>query len=132
MASKVTYVWKGEEFKTAQRQAASRFVFRAAHMHRNECIRLIQQGTKSGRVYGKHQASAPGEPPATDLGRLVQAIHVKHGSGSLTALVVAGTAYAKLLEFGTSRMAPRPFMRPAAKNVRDDITALAIKPHRGT
>jgi HK97 gp10 family phage protein len=102
-------------------QAAARCVFRTAHRIRTEAIKLILEGSKSGHVYKRrsvtHKASAPGEAPASDLGRLVQSIRVDHTPNSLTARVVAGTKYAKLLELGTQSMRPRPFMAPAVRNV---------------
>ncbi len=45
--------------------------------------RTILRGSRSGRVYKKpkstrtHQASAPGEPPKTDSGRLVSSISIE-------------------------------------------------------
>lgn len=74
----------------------------------------------TGRRYKRgniiHQASAPGQGPAVDIGRLRQ---------SITALKVedghwrVGTnvEYAPYLEFGTRKMAARPFMRPAVRKV---------------
>jgi HK97 gp10 family phage protein len=102
-------------------QAAARTVLKTAMRIRNEAIRLILEGTKSGHTYKRHgvthKASAPGEAPASDLGRLVQSIRVDHAPNSLVARVVAGTNYAKLLELGTQTMRARPFMAPAARNV---------------
>lgn len=75
-------------------------------------------GPKSGRIYkvsrtGKlHQASAPGEAPAIDTGNLVNSI--KHErAGEEGARTYTHTEYAAHLEFGTAKMAPRPFMTPA-------------------
>lgn len=62
-----------------------------------------------------HQASAPGQPPATDTGRLLNSIyHVIEGVGSdLVAKIGSTVDYAEYLELGTRHMAPRPFERPA-------------------
>ena len=85
-----------------------------------------------------HRASAPGSPPAVDTGRLRASISTNwSGSGINRGVVgkeaqledgignpgtsptefrvVVGTnvEYAPFLEFGTKRMAARPFMRPA-------------------
>jgi phage gpG-like protein len=75
-------------------------------------IRLSFAEPKSGREYGKHQASAPGEPPAIDLGYLTNSIQVAM-EGS-TAYIYTNAKYAPPLEFGSRRMAARPFMLPAA------------------
>lgn len=94
---------------------------------------LSQHGT--GRIYKKtkpnriHQASAPGEPPATDLGHLRAALG--HTVGQDTDGLYADIGYgvdetavaenddtsiaavAEYLEIGTHDIAPRPFLRPA-------------------
>ncbi len=70
---------------------------------------------KSGRLYGSHQASAPGEMPAVDLSNLVGSIAVDAEPGRLWAEVSAGTEYAAHLEYGTVQMAARPFMVPATE-----------------
>lgn len=74
---------------------------------------------KTGRSYkrGKktHQASAPGEAPATDTGALVN-------SGTTRRVFlghyqcVFSTAYAQALEYGTPRIEPRPYLRPALQH----------------
>lgn len=79
-------------------------------------------GGRSGRWYGNHRASAPGEPPAIDQGLLANTIGVSSVPGvdnDLAAMVVANADYAPHLEFGTSRMAPRPFFRPAFERARE-------------
>jgi HK97 gp10 family phage protein len=81
----------------------------------------VLAGGKSGRLYRRrsivHRASAPGEAPASDTGRLVNAIHVELESG-LSAIMRVATKYAELLEFGTSKMAARPAALPAAEKNR--------------
>lgn len=74
---------------------------------------LILSGPKTGKVYGSHRASAPGEPPASDTGRLVSSIRWEFTGSRLAIRVIAGTEYAAYLEFGTSIMASRPFLRRA-------------------
>lgn len=127
----VTSTWRGPEVSAAMRRNGSALVFRAAHLHRNEAIEMILQGQKSGRVYRRkgivHRASAPGQPPATDLGRLIQSIAVKHEANSLTAFVIVGSRYGRMLEMGTRRMRARPFMLPSARNVRPAIDGMAAR-----
>jgi hypothetical protein len=85
--------------------------------------RHAMMGPKHGKVYQKpgrvHQASAPGEAPAIDLGNLINSLNVEIVS-DLTARVTVGAEYGSPLEFGTvdGRVAPRPFLRPAAAQVR--------------
>lgn len=75
------------------------------------------EGIKSGIAYGTHIASAPGEAPAIDTGLLRASIQAKRITYAQTWVVNAGTDYAEGLEFGTPRIAPRPFMLPAAEKV---------------
>lgn len=81
-------------------------------------------GPGSGRVYYRgegivHQASAPGEPPATDTGRLRASVH--HVLEGVAAQVIADTEYAAALEFGTDKIEPRPYMKPALEEHKDDF-----------
>jgi HK97 gp10 family phage protein len=80
----------------------------------------IQQGTKTGREYQRgtitHRASAPGEAPASDTGRLVNSFYVQQEKDGKQVRIAAGRGvvdYALMLEKGTRDMAARPFMRPA-------------------
>jgi HK97 gp10 family phage protein len=71
---------------------------------------------RRGRKY--HIASAPGRPPAVDTGRLRASItHEVHKEGDqIVGLVGTNVEYAPHLEFGTNKMAARPFLRPALFN----------------
>ena len=85
--------------------------------------KLIQRKHATGKWYPRHQvddvwyaahrASAPGEPPATDTGRLAASIHHEVDKVLLEAVVVTDVEYAPTLEFGTMGMAKRPFFLPA-------------------
>lgn len=113
------------------KQAAMRAVVRGTESIRNEAISLVQNPPKTGRVYQRrgveHQASAPGEAPASDTGRLVNSITTSYDTQNLVGTVNAGTKYAAYLEYGTAKMEPRPFMRPAVANkqqgIQEDIAA---------
>lgn len=94
---------------------------------RNECVKSIQGGSRTGKVYVKrgvqHQASAPGEAPKTDTGRLVSSLGFRM-TGKLTALAGSDgivAEYAKSLEFGTRNMAARPFLVPAVEKLRSKM-----------
>lgn len=97
---------------------------------RGDVVKSIQQGPASGRVYKKynprrtHQASAPGQPPMSDTGRLANSITFDK-LGDLTATVGSNLVYAPWLEYGTAKMnfaggvgGPRPFFRPAVERIR--------------
>lgn len=102
---------------------------------------------KSGQMYRRgerwHQASAPGEAPAIDMGALAGSIQQRlddGGDAGATGLVYTNMESAPYLEYGTGStgaawplperpaevdyttsvvgMAPRPFMTPAAERAR--------------
>lgn len=84
-------------------------------------LKILMTGAKHGRIYRKkggriHQASAPGEPPAVDTGHLIGSIQTVIKS-PIEAEIIIPAEYAQALEFGTSRMAARPFVRPAIAGV---------------
>lgn len=91
----------------------------AAELHQ-VVVNNVQRNSGSGRRYKRgqrtHVASAPGEYPNTDTGALVNSMRFER-RGDLHWVWLAGIFYAKLLEFGTSRMAARPFARPSWKKV---------------
>lgn len=70
--------------------------------------------SKTGRMYGSHQASAPGEMPAIATGNLAAIKTEKIEQGHWATYTEA--EYAAHLEFGTSQMLPRPFFVPAAED----------------
>lgn len=69
-----------------------------------------------------HRASADGDPPASDTGRLEGSIFFDK-EGPLTATVGSHLAYAVHLEYGTIKMAARPFFRPAVERIRGKFEA---------
>lgn len=90
-----------------------------------ESQRLIQRGARTGVVVqrgGKpHQRSAPGEPPKTDTGRLVASIFAEIDGDGLGAEVGSGIRYASMLEFGTQKMAARPWLFPTFERLKPKI-----------
>ena len=105
-------------------------LYAGAQMVRTAAIKSLDDGDKSGRIYKRrsivHQASAPGEAPSTDTGRLKNSITAYNNPGDKEAFTVAGRGlanYAPLLEFGTDggQMLPRPFMFPALESCRQAI-----------
>jgi phage gpG-like protein len=79
-------------------------------------IKNEMRQAKSGRSYlrggRRHVASAPGEAPAVDYGRLINSVQTTQ-VGSLTSEINTNVEYAASLEFGTRKIAPRPAWRPA-------------------
>jgi HK97 gp10 family phage protein len=81
----------------------------------------------AGAVSGKfHVPSKPGEPPNNDTG--VLAGNIETNKIRLLQVEVSSNApYSKDLEFGTSRIAARPFMAPAANAKRPAVKKLVDK-----
>jgi HK97 gp10 family phage protein len=99
----------------------------------------VQRGKRSGRIYIRnygrkftgewflrrkgivHQASAPGEPPKSDTGYLASHITTVLDMDGLGANVESQAEYSKHLEFGTSKMAARPFLFPSFERLKPKI-----------
>lgn len=84
----------------------------------NDVKKAIQGPPKTGRKYQRgtvvHQASAPGQAPATDTGFLVSSIY-NEDRGYLSKAIGSRLPYAFYLEFGTRKIAPRPSWVPAVE-----------------
>jgi HK97 gp10 family phage protein len=78
----------------------------------------ITEGAVSGK---NHVPSRPGEPPNEDTGHLRTNIDVTQ-TGPLRVEVASNAKYSAALEYGTSKMAARPFMNPAARAKRKEVT----------
>lgn len=84
---------------------------------------------KSGRLYGAHRASAPGEAPGIMMAFLrkgirhaIQQIDKMRWSVQVGVTEESGRAeISKFVEFGTSRMQPRPMWRPALAIMRERL-----------
>jgi hypothetical protein len=100
-------------------ELAGAVIHEAADAVRAEAFRSISAGSVSG---AGHVPSKPGEPPNRDEGTLQAGLKVKR-TGLLSAEVRAEAPHSKPLEFSTSKMAARPFLRPA----RDKEAAGAIE-----
>lgn len=100
--------------------AAGRVVAAGAEMIRAEAHRSISAGSVSGKG---HVPSAPGEPPNRDTG-VLQAHIVTTRPDALTAAVESRATYAAALEFGTSKMAARPYVRPARDKMAPRVQRL--------
>lgn len=80
-----------------------------------------QLSITAGAVSGKHHvASSPGEPPNNDTGELAGKIiggRAHDVPGGIGVRVTSNAPHAVHVEYGTSKMAARPYMRPAADKV---------------
>ena len=81
--------------------------------------------TRTGR------ASAPGDPPADDLGQLARDVTLMIDADGYGATVESRAAHSRFLEFGTAEMAARPFMFPAFERHRARIVKRIAAALRG-
>jgi HK97 gp10 family phage protein len=95
-------------------RAINAALFEAADEVRAEAQRSITAGSVSGK---NHVASKPGEPPHNDTSVLRNNIETSQPR-PFVARVSSEAPYAADLEFGTSKMAERPYMRPARDKVK--------------
>lgn len=84
-----------------------------------EAERSITEGSISGKG---HIPSLPGQPPNRDTGELDRNIETTIQSQSPPTIHVTSNApHSADLEYGTSKMAERPFMRPATEKNRKKV-----------
>lgn len=98
-------------------QKANAFLRGVAQEITND-VKLSMGTSPPGRSYSRgsrsHTASRPGYPPTPDTGALRASIRWEQ-QGQLVMHIMDGVEYGIHLEFGTSRLAARPFMRPAVE-----------------
>jgi HK97 gp10 family phage protein len=103
---------------------AVREVGKALFVAADEIKVYAQHSITDGSISGKaHIPSDPGEPPNADTHRLDTQIESQLVE-PLKAIVASNDPKSKFLEFGTSIMAARPFMTPAAEAKRQRATEL--------
>jgi len=119
--------WNDAAVIARVRQGALTGLGRAILLVDEEAIRLILQTSKTGKIYRRrgveHQASAPGEAPASDTGALVRGRTTEVDPSRMAARLSFRTKHALFMEVGTRNIAPRPFARPALMNKREQVQA---------
>lgn len=115
-----------ENFRGKGARATNLATRELAEMIHEIVVESIRGGTKSGRIYKRynpariHQASAPGQAPADDLGNLAASytiLYQKVNQYVFSATVGSTAIYSARLEFGDARILPRPHLEPAVNEV---------------
>lgn len=124
-----------EAIKTETLAAVKQAVLAGALMVESEAKTSIAHGSHTGHIYVdgniSHQASAPGETPATDTGALISSIQHWVSDDGLSIAVGSNLEYSSYLEFGTMHILPRPYLQPATDLNRDAIVARIQKAAQG-
>lgn len=89
-------------------------VFKALYVAGDTVAAEAAVSITRGSVSGKgHVPSLPGEPPNADTRQLDTNIHLEPDRPRMAIRVVSNAPYSAFLEYGTSKMAARPFLRRA-------------------
>jgi hypothetical protein len=123
--------WNGGSFLATAENAIERAVSRAT-------IKLQGNVTEDINRESSPPASAPGEPPHVDTGTLGASIdhETYRTKADFIGRVGTNVKYGRWLEEGTTRMAPRPYLRPALDRIRPafekDLKAAGKRMERGS
>ena len=137
-----TFSWSGPKAMALLGAGVRARIKIAAQVVRRDIVTSFQKTESTGETYRSskggqrrtlHARSEPGETPAVQTGTLRRSIQVDFGESFLgpyanvgPGTVAGGDAlkYAKFLEFGTRKMAPRPYMVPALYRNRLRVGAI--------
>lgn len=93
-------------------------LYEAGELVREDAKQSILAGAVSGAA---HVPSLPGQPPNADTHRLDLSLDTVLNESRLSVSVVSRAPYGAFLEFGTSKMAARPYLRPALLRNRNRV-----------
>ena len=103
--------WFGDKLQKKLVAAGKRALDKTALLIANEAKRSMTY-PKTGAAGSKRTASAPGEPPAVQMGRLRASVGHDAPRKDLRR-IGTNVKYGRYLEIGTANISPRPFLRPA-------------------
>jgi HK97 gp10 family phage protein len=103
---------------------------KGAKKQRSKAARLVagKIRKKISDVWVKGKHSAPGEPPGTITGNLKKGVYTFDGKNSSFAGTRSPAYHAYMLEFGTSRMKPRPFVYNTFEECASDVQKILSEP----
>ena len=116
-------------FSQVEQQLPQR-ALRASMVLKNSSLEVLR-GARSGRMYGSHRASAPGEPPAVKSGTLRNSWRpVQFGARHQSPAIESAVSYAGYMENGTpgGMIAPRPFADKIVQESQDEVSAIYAEP----
>ncbi len=118
-----------EVMQSIRRQLGDRCQRSSQALKTASMLVLSQPG--SGRVYGGHAASAPGEPPAPQTGafRGSWSASSQTGGDVYVSKLESGSFLAPMLEGGTGKMAPRPHQKRIQEKALPEILRIYEEPY---
>jgi HK97 gp10 family phage protein len=118
MAKRSKFAERLDTLGAVIRREVAKDMYAAGSLVATEAQISISTGAVSGK---NHAPSAPHTAPNNDTATLANGIQVLQVA-PLHVLIVSTAPYSADLEYGTSKMADRPFMRPAADKSRAEVT----------
>lgn len=123
-----------EAVKNKMNQSAEERMLEATNHVRSAVLNTLT-GSRTGRTYyvpgtrKRYTSSAPGEPPAQQLGDLRKSIKSGVEGEGKTIVGFVGTELEKgpMLEYGTRNMAARPWLRPSFEKTVEEIKKILNK-----
>ncbi len=134
MSIKVTIVSYLPQATKAIRDGAMKQMHKAVNEVRNVTLETLSGSRKPdpSRIYKVpgtnrlYQASSPGEAPASPTGALRQSIktEIEEKLGVIIGSVGTRLKKGKKLEFGDSRIKPRPFLRKSFEKAEGEVKSI--------
>lgn len=122
--SMATHMKRLRQIHDTVESEAVNVLLQAGEMVRQDAMESIRENTIRG---SGHIPSLPGQPPKGDTGQLELSIDVELRASEKSVNVIARAPYSAALEFGTSTIAERPFLRPALqRNKNRYVSAMAM------
>lgn len=122
--------WKtssGGQFNRVVMPFDNNITDKAAIRLKDNIVELMQYSNPSGKSYRigdrVHIASAPGQPPAPFTGNLIDSVDI-NAINKDNYQVSVGAPYGKYLEYGTTSIRPRPFVKPSIKKTIEQLKSL--------
>ena len=113
--------WTGDNFAELLQREMQKRLATVGEVVRGEATRSLRK-TKFP------PASKPGHVPAYRTGYLFRSVVYELLPGIFAVRIGTNTKYGRYLELGTSKMAPRPWLRPAIFGSQKRIKAILSKP----
>lgn len=120
-SGEVKITWRGGQLTRHLKKMIKPRLQRVGSELRNHVVRKVSEGKT--RIDGP---SKPGEPPHIDTGGLRKSIFWELLEDGLSVRVGTTVDYGLFLEEGTSKMAPRPYLRPSLIEMQARIKAILV------